>query len=175
MGLDRRRQETGQAAAKYLHSRFPEIFNAGIHSGSRRAVETAQLLGLTDIEWMKDGRLRDGDWDGPTPREFELWTDMYARISTVCKDWDTQSINENRIVVSHGGTMHMVRAYREGFVGSKFHLLFEEPYKYFTNCQIIIYTNENPDSQVVEPDKLWVKSVCLWNLERFGHDWIQVR
>lgn len=175
-GLTEAGKRQAEAAAKYLHSHFPKVFNVGIHSGSRRAIETAQLLGLTDVEWVKDERLREGDWKGgPVPKEFTLWKDMYARISTVYKDWIARDTSENRIVVSHGGTMQMVRAYREGLIDSKFYLLFEEPCKYFTNCQMIIYTNEDPDSKIVEPDKLWVKSVCPWDMGRFGHNWIEVR
>lgn len=173
-GLTEEGKKQAEAAASYLRLHFPQTFSVGIHSGSRRAVETAQLLNRGDIGWIKDERLREGDWRGePVPREFELWKDMYARVSAVCKEWDAQDTNQNRIIVSHGGTMQMVRAYREGYVNSQFHLLFEEPYKYFTNCQMVIYTNENPSDKSIDPKRLWVKSVCPWEMDRFGHDWMQ--
>jgi broad specificity phosphatase PhoE len=156
-----------EAAATYLRTHFPEAFSVSIHSGSRRAIETAQLLGLSSIKWVKDERLHEGDWQGkPVPREFKLWKDMYIRVSAACKEWDTQGTNQNRIIVSHGGTMQMVRAYREGLIDSRFHLLFEEPRKYFTNCQIVIYTDEDPHDRTINHEKLWVKSVCPWDSDR---------
>jgi broad specificity phosphatase PhoE len=174
-GLTEEGKRQAEAAASYLRLHFPQAFSVGIHSGSRRTVETARLLGLDDIEWVKDQRLREGDWKGePVPREFELWKDMYARVSEVCKDWDAQDTNQNRVVVSHGGTMQMVRAYREGFIDSRFESLFEKPYKYFTNCQIIIYTDENPGDRNIDSKNRWVKSMCPWEVNRFGHDWMQI-
>lgn len=173
--LTKEGKKQAEAAATYLRAHFPEAFSIGMHSGSRRAIETAQLLGLRDIEWIKDERLRETDWQGgPVSREFELWKDMYGRVSAVCRDLDAKYVNQNRIIVSHGGTMQMVRACREGLIDSRFHLLFEEPRKYFTNCQMIIYTNVNPMSWVIEPEKLWVKSVCPWDESRFGHEWMQI-
>ncbi|MDB5178589.1 MAG: phosphoglycerate mutase family domain containing protein [Patescibacteria group bacterium] len=173
-GLTKEGKRQAQAVAAYLQTHYPEAFTIGVHSGSRRAMETAQLLGLPDIEWANDARLREADWQGnPEPRKFEPWQEMYAQVAAACRDWDTQSAGKNRVVVSHGGTMRMVRAYREGLTGSRFHLLFEEPYKYFTNCQILIYTNESPKNGTIDPEKLWVKSVCPWDEGRFGHDWVR--
>jgi broad specificity phosphatase PhoE len=164
-----------EAAAKYLRSHFPRGFNRGLHSGSRRAAETAELLGIANIEWAKDERLREANWNGmPVPREFASWKEMYNRVGAACGDWHVQNSDSSRIIVSHGGTMQMVRAYRESLIDSRFHLLFAEPYKYFTNCQIIIYSDENPNDGVIDNSKLWVKSVCPWDLSRFDHDWMLV-
>lgn len=175
-GLTEEGQRQAATAAVYVQSHFSEAFSIGVHSGSRRAVETAQLLGLTGIEWAKDERLREVDWQGsPAPREFEPWSDMYMRVSAACEDWDANYANQNRIIVSHGGTMHMVRAYREQLIDTKFHLLFEEPFKCFTNCQMIIYTDQNPKEQAIDMDGMWVKSVYPWDLSRFGHDWIRLK
>ena len=169
------RRQVGTAAA-YLQSHFSEAFSIAIHSGSRRAAETAQLIGLTGIQWATDDRLREADWQGnPVPREFEPWSDMYARVSKACKDWDVRYVNQNRLTVSRGGTIQMVRAYREQLIDTKFHLLFEEPFKYFTNCQMVIYTDQNPKGRTIKANGLWVKSVCPWDLSRFGHDWIRVK
>lgn len=161
-----------EAAAAYLRSYFSVNKTIGIHSGSRRAMETAQLLGL-GVEWLEDSRLQEVDWKGvPEPREFEPWLEMYTRVKAACKEWDANNGDSSRVIVSHGGTMKMIRAYREGLNGPRFSLLFEKPYKYFTNCQIIIYTNQNPYDEKSEAKDVWVKSVCPWN-EKFGHDWMQ--
>lgn len=47
-------------------------------------------------------------------------------------------------------------------------------YKYFNNCQLIIYTNENPENGQVNFGRLWVKSVCPWSEGQFGHDWLEI-
>lgn len=162
-----------EAAADYLRANFPHFSPLGVHSGSRRAVETAQILGLADLEWSKDERLREADWKGaPEPSSFEPWAEMYTRVAAACESWDAQG--GDLVVVTHGGTMRMVRAYREDLSGERFQSLFNEPYKYFNNCQMIIYSNENPANQSVELEKLWVKSVCPWDMGRFGHDWMQI-
>lgn len=174
-GLTEEGKRQAESAAAYLSAHFPEAFGIGIHSGSRRTMETAQLLGLAEIEWVKDVRLREADWKGePEPRKFEPWKEMYAQVAAACKDWDAQDGSKSRIVVTHGGTMRMVRTYREGLSGSQFPLSFEEPYKYFTNCQILIYTDENPGDQTIDSEKWWVRSVCPWEADRFGHDWMQI-
>jgi broad specificity phosphatase PhoE len=106
-------------AASYIKAHFPRALRIGIHSGSRRAVETAQLLELPRTAWTKDERLREADWKGiPEPREFEPWAEMYDRVASSLKDWDARNADDDRIFVTHGGTLRMVRAYREGFIRS---------------------------------------------------------
>lgn len=174
-GLTEAGKQQARTAAKFLTKNFSQPFAIGIHSGSRRAEQTAHMLDLTLTAWSSDSRLREADWKGnPEPKEFEPWRPMYTRVAAVCKDLDHNLANKNRVVVTHGGTMRMVRAYREGLIDSRYSALFQEPYKYFTNCQMIIYTDENPKTKIIEQNKLWVKSVCPWNEKYSGHDWIEI-
>jgi len=161
-------------AAAYLRTHFPEGFTVGVHSGVRRAVETAELLGLSTISWRTDARLREAEWRGGIePQGVSFWQEAYDRVAAACEDLDNYK-EDNKVVVSHGGTLRMVRAYREGLVGQRHELLFQAPYKYFTNCQMIIYSDKDPETGVLEPQRLWVKSVCPWNEGQFGHDWLAV-
>ena len=68
--------------------------------------------------------------------------------------------------------MRLVRTYREGFEEGRFHELFEPPYKYFTHCQIIVYSDQDPSGSSGEG--LWVKLVCPWDTGAFGHEWMKV-
>lgn len=172
-GLSSKGEDQARSASDYIHSHFPRKFLLGFHSGSRRAVETSQLLNFPLVAWTTDKRLREADWQGqPEPRKFSTWKEMYDRVASAYKEVDARHANEDRIYSTHGGTIKMARAFREGFTGSKFASLFEEPYKYFTNCQIIIYTNEDPTTGAIRNGRLWVKSVCPWDLDHFGHDWL---
>lgn len=169
------RRQAGAAAA-YLKEHFPGGFDATIHSGLRRAVETARMVGSPDAIWIEDSRLIEADWGGQAePRVFGPWQDMYARVAAACQDWDAEVSSRNRLVVSHGGTMRMVRAHREGLVGPRYPAMFEKPYKYFTNCQIVIYSRVDPATGVSNAAHQWVKSACPWNLNHCGHDWLLVR
>ncbi len=175
-GLTAEGKRQAKAAAKYLQTHFQQDFRVGIHSELRRAVETAHSLALPGIEWSTDMRMTEVDWRGHhEPREFGPWQGVYDRVAAACEDWDTNDTGSDRVVVSHGGTMRMVRAYREGLTGSRYPLMYEKPYKYFTNCQIVIYVkNVHPDTGAPDPGQLWVKSVCPWDEGQFGHDWMRV-
>lgn len=165
-----------RAAREYLNTNFARDFQVGMHSGSRRAVETAQLLGYANIDWLTDSRLREADWGGRgEPQDFKEWEVMSQKVAAVCRELGERYAQQSRIISSHGGTLRMVRVAREGFEGARFLELFQEPYKYFTNCQLIIYSDENPNSGEIETGSLWVKSVCPWDPKgRFGHDWIKI-
>lgn len=168
--------QQAELVGDYIRKHFPMDFKVSMHSGSRRAVQTAEKLGLSNLSWIKEERLREADWAGkPEPQDFMEWKKMYERVASVCEEVDKNFSNQNRIVVSHGGTLRMVRVYRENFDEEKFTALFQPPYKYFTNCQIIIYTNVDPATGKLTPNSLWVKSVCPWDeTGRFGHDWLLV-
>jgi broad specificity phosphatase PhoE len=173
-GLTPEGRRQAEAAATYLRTHFPQALRVGTHSGLRRAKETAQILNA-DIAWTEDARLVEADWQGrPEPREFTPWRGMFDRVAAACADLGTLDAENDRIVVSHGGTLRMVRAYHEGLVGSRYSRMYEEPYKYFNNCQIIIYSDTHPDTGITEQGSLWVKSVCPWDEGRFGHDWMVV-
>ena len=133
------------------------------------------MLEIPGSIWDEDSRLREIDWKGnPEPRDFAPWRQMYTRVTETCRGVDDLYDSNNRILISHGGTMRMVRAFREHFEEENFPILFTEPYKYFTNCQLIIYTDEDPEKGNNVDSKLWVKSVCPWNQNRSGHDWLEV-
>lgn len=176
-GLTPTGTEQAKLAGDYIRKYFSADFQLALHSGSRRAVQTAEELGFPDLVWVKDERLREADWLGrPEPQDFLQWKEMSGRVANVCEELDTRFPTQNRLIVSHGGTMRMVRVYRERLGEDKFSTLFQSPYKYFTNCQLIIYTDEDPATGNITPDSLWVKSVCPWDESgRFGHDWIVVQ
>ena len=188
--------EQARQAAEYLRRHFPGGFDLGIHSPSPRACETAELLGRKEFTWLADKRLKELDegrkkgdevprdmhmadppWEHFSWRassDAESWGDQLARLTSLYQEVDQKYPNKDRIFVSHGGTLRITRMYREGFTAETFSQLFREPYKYFTNCQIIIYSDEDPATGLASPETRWVKSVCPWDEGKFGHDWLKV-
>ena len=174
-GLTQEGKRQARSAAAYITEHFPNTFSAYIHSGSRRAKETALILQPAGSVWEEDRCLREIDWNSsPEPRKFAPWRGMFTRVAAACQSVDDSFDSKNRILVSHGGSMRMVRAFREHLEEENFPVLFTEPYKYFTNCQLIIYTDEDPEKGNNVDSKLWVKSVCPWNQNHSGHDWLEV-
>jgi broad specificity phosphatase PhoE len=151
---------------KYLRKEFDRPFKVALCSPSTRAAKTAELLRLPSLHWTTDKRLRELSGEG--------WDEGIARIGEVCEELDIQHSDQNRILVYHGDAMHAARAYREKFMGNRLRLLFEAPYKYFNNGQLIIYSDEDPESGAIHDGKRWVKSVCPWAEGKFGHDWMSV-
>ncbi len=154
-------------AGQYIRDEFPRIFEHGFHSPSSRAVRTAGLLSLPGIKWSVNKNLSEKQAD-------ENWDQVIDRTQIITKELDSVYPSANRILVYHGGAMHAMRAHRENFLGPRFVHLFEVPYKYFNNTQLIVYTDETPEGRAANPSTWWVKSVCPWADAKFGHDWVEV-
>jgi broad specificity phosphatase PhoE len=155
------------AAGQYIRDEFPRIFEYGFHSPSSRAVKTAELLSLPDTKWSPNESLSE-------KRADESWDQVIGRAQIITKELDNACSSSSRILVYHGDAMHAMRAHRENFVGPRFAQLFEVPYKYFNNTQLIVYADEMPEGRSAKPGTWWVKSVCPWAGGKFGHDWIEV-
>jgi broad specificity phosphatase PhoE len=65
--LTEKGQKEARIAGEYLHSHFPEGFEVGLHSGSLRAKQTAELLGYPSSNWKADRRLGELRWGEHTP------------------------------------------------------------------------------------------------------------
>ena len=154
-------------AGQYIRDEFPRIFEHGLHSPSSRALMTAELLSLPDTKWRADKNLTE-------KRANESWDRVIDRAQTIARELDSKYSGTNRILVYHGDTMHGMRAHRENFLGVRFSRLFEVPYKYFNNTQLIVYTDETPEGRDTKTGSWWVKSVCPWADGKFGHDWIEI-
>lgn len=155
-----------QLAGQYIRDSFPRTFEHGFHSSSSRAIQTAELLSLPSTTWHTRNELAE-------KQAGEGWDEVLGRARSVMQELDNAYTGMNRILVYHGDTMHAMRAQRENFLGMRFALLFEAPYKYFNNTQLIIYTDEAPHGYDKRPATWWVKSVCPWTDATFGHDWIE--
>ena len=155
-------------AGQYIRNEYPRGFGCSLHSPSSRAAKTAELLAVPNIDWKPDDRLIE-------KHSEESWAEVRVRCTKVAQEIDDTYAYDNRILVYHGEAMRAMRACCENFTGAHFWLLFEEPYKYFNNTQLIIYTDEPPDGQPAAPDTWWVKSICPWANGSFGHDWIEMR
>lgn len=153
-------------AVKFIRAEFPDPFHVGFHSPSSRAADTAKLLALPNITWEVESGLAEKQLG-------ENWNQMIDRIKSVDHNINAMRPQSNRVLVYHGDAMHAMRAWREGFMGPRFDRLFEEPYKYFNNAQLIIYTDEAPQGRSVLAGSWWVKSVCPWAEGKFGHDWVE--
>ncbi len=148
-------------AGQYIRDEFPRIFEYGFHSPSNRTIKTAELLSLPGTNWSVNNNLTE-------KRANESWDQV------ITKELNSLYPRSNRILVYHGDAMHAMRAHRENFLGARFAYLFEAPYKYFNNTQLIVYTDETPEGQASEPGSWWVKSICPWANGKFGHDWIEI-
>lgn len=193
-GLTELGKEQAKAAAEYLHINFPRGFSVGFQSPSMRAKETTALLGYSDTSWYTDDRLRELSWGEQPPKDVdslsktpeyqtftwrnhptgESWEEVGTRLTTFFAEVDATHPDGDRIFSYHGNALRTTRFLRELREPALFVKTFEEPYKYFTNCQIIIYSNENPETGEISAGERWVKSVCPWDLERNGHDWLLI-
>lgn len=154
-------------AGQYIQDNFPPVFNYGFHSPASRAAKTAELLALPQTRWNVNHNLSE-------KQAGESWDQVIGRARAITRELNALHPNASRVLVYHGDALHAMRAYRENFLGPRFTMLFEAPYKYFNNTQLIIYTDETPEGSIAGPGTWWVKSVCPWAGTKFGHDWIKV-
>jgi len=165
-----------------------------------RAMETAALLNIEDASWYSEFYLRErnwGDMDRITPeKQQELfkdsmkekkieplyWTppngeslaDVGLRVDRIFQTLHRECEDMNVVIVCHGEVMWMIRSRLERLTQERFKELntSKKETDQIHNCQIMMYTRENPeDSNDIRKYLKWSKSVCPWDEKLSDNKW----
>ncbi|NCS32437.1 histidine phosphatase family protein [bacterium] len=189
-------------AGKWLSENFePGFFDRLESSQYARAMQTAALLGIQDVEWRLNDYLRERDrgiMDVITTSirdtVFGLWTDarkksrFYApfpggeSMSQLCERFDrvmdtlVRSGSQNVLLVCHGELMWAARVRIERLRSDQFDTFngSKDPLDKIHNCQIIHYTRQNPETGAVLSHFGWVRSICPWDTSLSTNEWCPI-
>lgn len=179
-----------KAAGEWLKENIPMPLDRFYVSDYIRAKETAAYLDLSDAQWRVEFQLRERDHAlidnlpvdekkilfAREQEQYELdpflshpagggesipmlclrlKADFIAHLARECED-------KRVIVVCHG---HVTRAFQLEFesLGHDDFIRLdasEDPADKIRNCQILWYTRRDPDTQVIQPSLVAVRSVC---------------
>lgn len=185
--------EEAKAAGAWLRENVPMPLDKFYVSDYIRAMETAALLDLPGAKWRREFHLRERDMalqdnlpDDERkilyPKESQQYTQNKflsvpagggESIANLClrlkaamlEHWARRRSDKRIIAVCHGHVIRALQVEIEDLLPEQFIELdeSEEPKDKIRNCQIFWYTRRDPETNVLSPHVVAVRSVCPWD------------
>jgi len=197
--LTNKGRQDASVAGKWIRDNIGAKFGRYYVSEYVRAMETAALLDLPDAQWYAEFNLRERDWGDMevltdderrtrfteslrrreldsfywTPPNGESLAQLSLRVDRIINTLHRECSERKVIIVCHAEVMWVFRVRLERMSQKRFRELDESknPHDRIHNCQILHYTRNDPDSDVVAPYYLWIRSVCPTDTTLSSNEW----
>jgi broad specificity phosphatase PhoE len=193
-----------KSAGAWLNKEFSDgYFQRYFVSTYDRAQQTAGHLAIVSAQWEIKRTLVERSWGdyGHIPLEEQLkkyaqrmerdkadaffsrppngdsLNDICDNIGAMLMSWRLAPVGERVIMVTHGEVMTCMRYVLEHLDHYKWYDLMRssDPKDKIHNTQILHYTRQNPaDSEDIQDEFRWTRSVCPWNTELSSNNWRQI-
>ena len=182
-----------KAAGVWLRENIPMPIDRFYVSDYIRAMETASLLDIPDAQWRREFHLRERDMalqdnlpDDERQILYPKENQQYAQnkflsvpagggesIASLClrlkatmlEHWARECSDKKVIVVCHGHVMRALQVEIEDLLPERFIELDESEADIdkIRNCQIFWYTRRDPETGVLAPHIVAMRSICPWD------------
>jgi broad specificity phosphatase PhoE len=181
--------EQAIATGEWLRAEFPDGFDRYEVSALARTIETAGMLALNG-NWRIDDRWRERDWGeygvlsgAEQQTRFDIshrlksaskwyWcppggeslaTGVRLRFEDILETMHREMADKRVIAVTHGEMIEVARFVLERLLPAEWEA--QEASKEFklSNCQILHFTRQDPETGELSPRLGWRRSICAWD------------
>ncbi len=188
--------QQAEATGAWLRAEFPNGFDRYYVSSLTRTVETAGRLAIGG-NWNIDDRWRERDWGEYgvlnvteqqsrydlsqrlksqskwywcPPGGESLATGVRLRFEDILETLHRETSGKSVVAVTHGETMEVARFVIERLLPSEWELQEQDEDYKLSNCQILHFSRQNPETGEIGNRMEWRRSICAWDISKSWND-----